>query len=420
MEMVDPQPSDWRRVLSRGRRDRRLRSLLVAVASGVILITLIAATNSVVGAARAISSDARSLSETDESIRAATVARTLVVLAAIAVEDGEPSPDMAEVETALDILAANAPLATRDFSLAVSSLADNLATAGTDDQVGVAPDPALVAQVENQFVTSFDALVAERDALAAALGDSEGRLDDISTLAGLALLFVVPTLSIAVYRAVTRPDLDHAAAAHAADIRTRRDGRRRAAIAESLAALRTTLGLGASPLVVEQQLREMSAMAGVGVDGAIRSREHIDLRTALVSAVNRVELDGSIPIAGDDGRVHADEAQLITMFAALIGSASVARDRRIDIHREGGHLVAVISAIGTWPVEESLGTAATWDAPVDSLASRRLIAARTLASDLDATITPVNLDGRPGVRVALDVIDPTLTPRSTEWELATR
>ncbi|MEM8709108.1 MAG: hypothetical protein AAGE98_21785, partial [Actinomycetota bacterium] len=219
MDMVDRHPTDWRRSLAAARSDRRVRSLLVALGAGVVLITLIAATNSVVGAARTISEDATSLSQTDEQIRAATVARTLTVLAAVAANDGSTAPSVDEIADATAVLGGDSSPAARRFRSAIDDVMTIIET-------GRVPLPEQVAEVENAFGEFVDQLVLEREGLADDLAASESRLNQISSLAGLALLFVVPTLAIGVYRAISRPDVEQRALAHAAAVGNRTNDHR--------------------------------------------------------------------------------------------------------------------------------------------------------------------------------------------------
>ncbi|MEO0493949.1 MAG: hypothetical protein AAF081_11085 [Actinomycetota bacterium] len=379
MNLVDRHPTDWRRAVAAARSDRRVRSLLVALAAGVILITLIGATNSVVGAARSISNDARALSETDEEIRAATVARTLTVLSAVAVADGTTPPAVDEIDQAVDILAGDSRADTRRFIDAVDEVT-------TVVETGRAPLPEQVAEVENAFGELIDRLVLDREDLADALTASESRLNQISSLAGLALLFVVPTLAIGVYRAISRPDAEQRALAHAAAIDHRLNEHRRRAVAEGIRDARQVIAMKAPAAVVDQRLAEATALAGVGADGTLRRRRRVDLRTAAASAINRTEMVDALAVTGGASPVVADEDQVVALLASLLGTVAGRRNPSLQLRDDGEHATLTMLTADAIPDLERLDDPQVFGAELDSSDARRVAAARELATDLGASV----------------------------------
>lgn len=386
MDTVDRHPTDWRRRLDGARRDRRVRSLILALAAGIILVVLIAATNSVTGAARTISDDASALSETDEAIRAATVARTLTVLAALAMNDGTSPPSIDDINEANAILAGDSSPENTRFRSAVDDAVARIET-------GRVPLPEQIADVENSFGELLDVQMTRRAELADALTGSEDRLNQISSLSGLALLFVVPALAIGVYRAITKPEIEQRALAHTAAETTRTNRHRLGAIAEGLSGVRNALRLNAPAALVDQRVAEVAALAGIGADGELRRRDTFDVRAATATAVNRVEVNEAVPITGDAPEISVDHEQFITMVAGLIGCVAGRQSPIIRIDEVDAHAVVRITT------PDVIADLALADAPevfageVHTLDEQRIAAARSLATDLGATITAID-DGR--------------------------
>jgi len=273
------------------RKDRRIRSVTIAVAASLALVITVASTNSVVSAARSITRDSSSLSETDAAIRSATVARTLTVLSAVAVQEGSSPPSLGEIRVAVDDLAsrsgASGPAAA--FVEAEDAILAALSQ-------GVAATPQQVASVENTFQSLLGAQLNRRKDLAAALVDSQDRLDRMSLLAGVALLFIVPAVAIFVYRGLTKPDLTQAGLLHQADIDQRLNRNRSTLVSREINRIRGEVDR-ASWSELSRQLDELSALAGVGLDGAAHDREPVDLRRAIANAIARTDL--TMTISGD-------------------------------------------------------------------------------------------------------------------------
>ena len=398
MDMVDRHPTDWRRSLAARRGSRHARSLLVALAAGIVLVTLIAATNSVVGAARNISDDATALSETDEQIRAATVARTLTVLAAVAVNDGTTAPSLDEIEAATDVLRSDSASDSQRFRDAVDDTVTTIET-------GRVPLPEQIAEVENSFGQLLDRLVLDREALGDGLATSESRLNQISSLAGLALLFIVPTLAIAIYRAISRPDVEQRAMAHAAAVDSRITTNRLSAVAAGIQDVRHALGLRAPVAVTDQRLAEINALVGVGADGSLRRRRAVDLRTAAASAINRVELIDAIPVTGSTGPVVVDEDQAVTLFAALLGTIAGRRSPSIQMTDDGTHAVVTVRSAEPVPDLERVDEPELFGEPLASTAARRIGAARSLALDLGVDLERFEDGAHHGYRIRFQLAD---------------
>lgn len=392
MDTVDRHPADWRRRLSAARGDTRVRSLLVALGAGLVLVLLIGATNSIVGAARSISTDANRLSQTDESIRAGTVARTLSVLAAVAANEGAEASSFSEIDEAVDILDSDPSIEARRFVVAVEELMALIEEGGV-------PLPEQVAEVENSFGAFIADQMATREGLAADLASSEARLGQVSSLAGLALLFIVPTLSIGVYRALTRPDVQRHSLAHAAAAADQRNTARLRGLARGLAAMRGTAGLDVPPALADQQLAELAALAGLGADGAVRRREEVDLRMAVASALNRIDAGQSVAISGGSATVLGDTGQIVTMIAGLLACTTTHRNARIAIATSdlGAHVEA--TATDHLPALDRLDDPSPWERPIEGIDDRRVTAALLLARDADVVIRRVEQDGRVGFRI---------------------
>ncbi|RMH70693.1 MAG: hypothetical protein D6683_15035, partial [Actinomyces sp.] len=283
--ILDADAAAWARRAGATRGSRRRRSLVVAVAAGAILVVLVAATNTVVGAARRISTDANALSRTDESIRAATVGRTLAVVAAVTTSRDPAAPvPRDEIDEAIAVLADDDD---PEAAALVAALTDLV------DQLGGRVEPAAVAAVENAYRAHLAAAGERRDDLATALENSSRHLDDISRLAGLALLFVVPALAVGVHQGLTRPDKRMATIAHAADVADRRRRHRDAALDRVLRRARAGVADGAPPAVVDQALAEARALLG---DIGPTARSSVDLRQVAADAVARRPGDARVDI----------------------------------------------------------------------------------------------------------------------------
>ncbi|GEM_PF-2484783 len=377
-----------------------MRSLVIALMAAIILVLMVAATNSVVSSARAISRDANALSRTDEAIRAATVARTMTILAAVAVNDGTTPPSLDEIDAAVEILRLDTrtPVESQAFTTAVTTLTDAIST-------GTRPAPDQVAGVENSFQDLLDAQVLSRSTLTSILESSENRLNRFSTLAGLALLFVVPTLSIAVYRGLTRPDIESQALALAANRDALRRDNQLRAVAQSVSELRTTITHNVAPAVADQRLAETAALVGVGADGALRRRRATDLRMAAASAVNRVEHFEMIPVHGESALVVADDEQLATMVAALLATIADNRDPMIQISSRDGLAKVTVSTCDVIDRANEISDPRPFNSPVDTAFGRHLASARSFAADLGVVITQLGEDDRGGFEVVFPLAE---------------
>lgn len=408
--LLDADAAAWARRAGATRSSRRRRSLVVAVAAGAILVVLVAATNTVVGAARRISTDANALSRTDESIRAATVGRTLAVVAAVTTSrDPAAHVPREEIDEAIAVLADDDD---SEAAALVAALTDLL------DQLGGRVEPAAVAAVENAYRAHLAAAGERRDELAAALEDSSRHLDDISRLAGLALLFVVPALAVGVHQGLTRPDRRMATIAHAADVAERRRRHRDAALDRVLRRARSGVAGDASPAVVDQALSEARALLG---DVGPTARSSVDLRQVAADAVARRPGDTRAEIDGPRVRVWEDADALRTLVAALLATvgpppgdgARATVPPRIVVERgpDGDEARATLTVLGGPEAPADVGDdpeladLAGATADVDPDARAAALVARRLAAALGLTIERVADAGREGWRLIL-AVDP--------------
>ncbi len=400
--MLDPRPGDWARHAGTTRRSRRRRSLVVTVAAAAILVVLVAATNNVVAAARTISADAAALSRTDESIRAATVARTLAVVAAVT---STRAPAAAvprdEIADALAVLDDDDDPEAAELVAAIEDLVS---------RVGTGVDAATVARVENAYRAHLAATTTRRNALAAALQDSSHHLDDISRLAGLALLFVVPALAVGVHQGLTRPDRTMTALAHAADVEDRRRRLRDRDIGHLLARARRGLRDGEPPAVIDQYLAEARALSG---EVAVGARHTVDLGRTAAEAVGRLPESATVTVTGPDVTVWIDDGSLRALIAALLRTftddarngptSTPPTTMRVGHRLDGDGPVATLTILGGGepPVDALEPDGAAPPGRPSGEARASALAARRLAAALDVDVDRVSCDGHQGWRLTM-------------------
>ena len=386
-------------------RRRRLRSVIIAMAASIALIVTVAATNSVVSAARAITRDSSSLSETDGAIRSATVARTLTVLAAVAVQDGSNSPDITEARTAVDDLAARSNLAGPG-----QAFVDATNSTLTSIQQGLKVSPQQVAAIENTFHTLLTAQLSQRSDLATALAASQKQLDQMSKLAGVALLFIVPVVAIFVYRGLTKPDLTQARLIHRADLDQRDERNQRTALAHRVTSAKAALE-HASTAEMRRRLAEISAIIGPGFDGNARDQMPVDVRGAIAKAVLVQDSTRTITVSGDLALAIADESSLVDLLGLLLVCIDGLESPAIVVKETSGNVVVSVSGVGSITQSAVLEGPRIWDHELDDDLDVRLAAARSLAEAGGSRIRQLTKGGRCGFTVVIPgaTHDTTLT-----------
>ncbi len=372
--------------------------MTIAVAASLALVITVASTNSVVSAARSITRDSSSLSETDAAIRSATVARTLTVLSAVAVQEGSTPPSLDEIRVAVDDLAARSA-ASGPAAAFVEAEVAILGALGR----GVAVTPQQVALVENTFQTLLDTQLSRRDDLAAALADSQDRLDQMSLLAGVALLFIVPAVAISVYRGLTKPDLAQAGLLHQADIDQRLSRNRSTLVSREIKRIRREVDR-ASWSELSRQLDELSVLAGVGLDGAAHDRVPVDLRGAIAKAIARTDL--TMTVSGDPVLAIADESDLVTMFSALLSCLDGLDDPVALVRENDGNAEVSLSGVGSIDVSEVLDGPRLWDHEPAGRVDTHLAAARSLADAGGVRIRQVSKGERSGFKIVMPATVP--------------
>jgi len=265
---------------------------------------------------------------------------------------------------------------------------------------GIVVPPQQVASVENTFQALLSAQLGRRSDLASALKASQDRLDQMSLLAGVALLFIVPAVAIFVYRGLTKPDLNQASLIHQADIDQRQNQNRGILVGHELRRIRAEIDR-VSGAELSQQLAELSALAGAGLDGAARNRAPVDIRGAIAKAMMR--LDSTVTISGDTVLTTADEPDLVTMLGALLACIDGLDDPVAVIKEHNGNAEVSLSGVGTIEASSILDGPSLWDQAPTGRVESRLAAARSLAEASGARIRQVSKSGRSGFKIVMPV-----------------
>lgn len=354
-------PTDWKlraNVLGASYRRRAAISIVAAV---VLVALLSGAALSLVSSARGVSAEAQDLSNVDELLRTAAIARSQVAVASLGFELeteaglSAPGPTtllaIDEADVALDRLAASGQQVETLTGLvtAFTGPAGELTTAL---RAGSPPEATARIAAEDAYAALSQAALELRETSNEVLASDGERMAALGRIAGLIISLAVPALGVLAYRLLTVPPSTTVELAHAADTTDRRARRHAAAVRSTVVELERALGsdTGAdgdwdgerSWANAAGAARRLRALAEVA-DGAPAALRPVDIELDIIGPIRQAGLHID-RVTGEAARVMTDPDRMVAATSALL---TLARRRdgaptQIDLDTDGdGATIAI-------------------------------------------------------------------------------
>ena len=406
----------------------RGRALALAIVLTFMLVLLASAVFSIAARSREVASRSVALHSLNESLRAATVVRAQVTFAAYrAANDSTYGTDSrADIRVAaqearrnLKELEATSSQAQHAGTLdaATNAALTRFTAAANRTLVVTAGRRPLAARllVRDRLVPSFavlrDGLVVQRDVALADVKHAGSLLGRLGGLASFVIAFVLPTVTVLVYRQITRRSRESVEIARLLALERGRSKRRRLLLARALAGLQAELARteaahgDARAAALRRLCWEVEALGTVISGTGQLGFGDVDLGAeleALASSLRDVGID--VAVTATDCAAWADPATLGAAVRNLVLEAECSGAQRIEIAsfpsgeqaeiriaHDGAPLTpALVAMVFEQTHDDERSAAEAGAAPI------RLLAAQDLIEALGGWLAPDDGSGRPG------------------------